>query len=218
MVTVKANVDAASSTSQQDSAKQSTSYSKDVVSRAINRITQTTKQSQTMLTSSEYEEKLHHGFDNTNGPGNISGVYQWVNKVYEAQLYNYGQRLMFDVMVPEPAAFLISQMRKQVNDKVQIPPPPFVVLPQHVSDSPAGASYYQKLAAPYGTTNLDPPPDQSIVLSKEFDASGLAQNTTTTRSGESPSRPAMQQPLHIASAALKVATISYWRSVKTPGT
>ena len=28
-----------------------------------------------------------------------------MNRVYEAQLYNYGIRMFFDIMVPEPAAF-----------------------------------------------------------------------------------------------------------------
>jgi hypothetical protein len=27
----------------------------------------------------------------------ISGVYQWVDKVLQAQVYNYGKRMLFDI-------------------------------------------------------------------------------------------------------------------------
>lgn len=43
----------------------------------------------------EVVEKDLHSFDNSAGSGNISGVYQWVTKVYEAQVFNYGLRVMF---------------------------------------------------------------------------------------------------------------------------
>jgi hypothetical protein len=172
-VSVKANVDTASSSSHEDSVKQATSYSKDVTTRAATKVTQTTKQIQTMLTLNEYEEDIHHGFDNTTGASNVSGVYQWVNKVYEAQIYNYGQRLMFDVMVPEPAAFLISQLRGQAKAAAPTPPRPLTVKPEDINDFFPGDPnhYYQTIAAIYGTTSLDPSPElfQTIDLKFAFD-------------------------------------------------
>ena len=37
----------------------------------------------------------------------ISGIYRWVDKIYEAQVYNYGLReALIEVVVPEPAALL----------------------------------------------------------------------------------------------------------------
>jgi hypothetical protein len=36
-----------------------------------------------------------HAFDNTAGTANISGVYQWATKVYQAQVFNYGLRVMY---------------------------------------------------------------------------------------------------------------------------
>jgi hypothetical protein len=174
MVSIKATVDASLSTSKEDSAKQSTSYSKDVTTRAASKISQTTKQVQTMLTSSEYEEDLHHGFDNTTGT-NISGVYQWVDKVYEAQVYNYGKRLMFDVMVPEPAAFLISQLRKQTKGPA-IPPRPsaFTTSPADISNDASTPTYYQTLAKQYNTAGIDPMPDFQVTVSLPMDASALS--------------------------------------------
>ena len=54
------------------------------------------------------DREEHPRLNNVAGGGHIAGVYQWVNKVYQAQMFNYGIRMMYDFMVPEPAAFLIS--------------------------------------------------------------------------------------------------------------
>src|SRR2546422_11319647 len=75
------------------------------------------------------EEAEEHGFDNTGtGKKNISGIYQWVNKVYEAQIFNYGQRLLFDLSVPEPAAFFFDVMAGKPKNSLGARPPPFEVV------------------------------------------------------------------------------------------
>lgn len=184
-VSVKANLDSATNSSQQDSTKVSTSYSQDVTSRAASSITQTTKQIQTMLTSNSFEEDISHGFDNTSGPDNISGVYQWVNKVYQAQVYNYGQRLMFDVMVPEPAAFLIAAMATQPATTPLPPnPPPITFEPGEISESPLDSTFYQALAKPYGTTDLDPPPDLYVTIAAEAGQDSLDSSKPSAKQGE----------------------------------
>jgi hypothetical protein len=183
-VSVQANLDTATNSSQEDSTKVATSYSKDVTTRAASKITTTTKQQQTMLTSDEYDEDVHHGFDNTAGAQNISGIYQWVDKVYEAQVYNYGVRMMFDVMVPEPAAFLISQLRSQSNSNLPSPPPPFTTLPWQIDDVQGSSTNYEALAEPYGTTNLDPPPDFFVTVAAEFAMDSLDSSKASVKDGE----------------------------------
>ena len=37
--------------------------------------------------------------------GHVVGLYRWVDKIYQAKVVNYGKRLMFEFLVPEPAAF-----------------------------------------------------------------------------------------------------------------
>ena len=44
-------------------------------------------------------------FDNRQGDSHISGVYRWVDKIYKNQVINYGKRLMYEFMIPEPSAF-----------------------------------------------------------------------------------------------------------------
>jgi len=67
---------------------------------------------------------------NTGGVGHISGVYQWMSKVYQAQICNYGLRTMYDFMVPEPGAFLIEAMQSAHANAVEIEKPiPFTLRP-----------------------------------------------------------------------------------------
>jgi len=127
-VELNANADAAYALSKSQSAKASTDHAKDVTSRAATKVTERVRQQVTTRTIETFEEFEDHGFDNTNGTKNVSGVYQWVNKVYEAQVFNYGRRLLFDLMVPEPAAFVTDAMGMTNQKAVIKPPEPFVLI------------------------------------------------------------------------------------------
>ena len=52
------------------------------------------------------EEINRHAFDNKTGSADIVGIYRFIDKIYRAQIINYGKRLMLEFIVPEPAAFL----------------------------------------------------------------------------------------------------------------
>jgi len=53
----------------------------------------------------EFEENSKHGFDNRKGDKHVSGVYRWVDKIYKNKVLNYGKRLMYEFMLPQPAHF-----------------------------------------------------------------------------------------------------------------
>ena len=102
-VEVKANADFATSTSTESSTKQASEFSKDVVARSASKLVERVLERRSTTTINEFEEKYPHGFDNTTGAGHISGFYQWIDKVMQAQVYNYGKRLLFDVTLPSRA-------------------------------------------------------------------------------------------------------------------
>src|SRR6266403_5669440 len=71
----------------------------------------------------------------TRSRGRIIGpaIYYWVNKVSHAQVYNYGKHMMFDVIVPEPAAIFKKLYElKLKNDKNAKAPPKPTVTPQAI--------------------------------------------------------------------------------------
>jgi len=80
-------------------------YAKEVTERALERVVQKTTEKRTYKMIKEFEENNKHGFDNRKGTEHITGVYRWVDKIYDNELVNYGRRLLFEVTVPSPADF-----------------------------------------------------------------------------------------------------------------
>lgn len=80
-------------------------YAKEITERALERVVQKTTEKRTYKMIKEYEENNKHGFDNRNGEKHVTGVYRWVDKIYDNQLINYGKRLMLESNLPHPALF-----------------------------------------------------------------------------------------------------------------
>ncbi len=107
-VTVSANANFASSYSTSQSEHQAVSYAKDLTERTLNRIQKRIKQERKTKTTQEVEIINKHIIDNsTNTTGHVVGIYRWVEKIYNAQVMNYGTRLMMEFNIPEPAAFYL---------------------------------------------------------------------------------------------------------------
>ncbi|MER6496214.1 hypothetical protein [Streptomyces griseorubiginosus] len=128
-VETNANAGVAYRLSKEESAKVATDHARDVTNRAATKVTETVRRQETTRTIEVLKDRELHSFENT-GPGNanVSGVYQWMNKVYEAQTFNYGSRLMFDLTVPEPAAFVVDATTVKGVQAAITPPEPFVVV------------------------------------------------------------------------------------------
>ncbi len=102
---VDANANFANSSSSAQSNSQSQSYAQEITERALERVVTKTSKKQTSRILKEFEENNQHGFDNRKGDQHVSGVYRWVDIIYKNQLINYGKRLMYEFMIPEPARF-----------------------------------------------------------------------------------------------------------------
>ncbi|MBW8362131.1 MAG: hypothetical protein K0M56_08105 [Kaistella sp.] len=102
-------------------------YSKEITERALERVVQKTTEKRTYRMIKEYEENNKHGFDNRSGGTHVTGVYRWVDKIYDNQLVNYGKRLMFEADLPHPALFykkaLEWKAKKQDDIKTPLTPP-----------------------------------------------------------------------------------------------
>lgn len=139
----------------EEATKSASKFSQEVTEKTSKKLIQRIKQTTTTTVTHETTETNSHGIDNTGGGGHISGVYQWVNKVYQAQMFNYGLRALFDFMVPEPAAFLIATMNGAHNSALTVAKPaPFTITPDQVSETTYG--YYVKQ---YGATDVTAPPE-----------------------------------------------------------
>jgi hypothetical protein len=137
------------------------SYAKTVTDRAVSSLSQQVKHQRIQREKKTFIEKSVHEFDNSKqGAKNVIGIYQWVDKKYKTRIINYGTRLLYDVVVPEPAAFLIESLKNapQPEGLELIKPDVFDMCPSCLN-----ADNYACLAAKYGVTgSVTPPPDDFL--------------------------------------------------------
>lgn len=115
----------ASHNSKEQSTRAAVTQAKDITQRAMDRVVSRVKQERIEKVIEEFEENNKHGFDNTKGDKHVVGVYRWVDKIYKNQIYNYGKRLMFEFMIPEPAKLHLLGMKDtgtNGNTKVLVKP------------------------------------------------------------------------------------------------
>ncbi|WP_328324257.1 hypothetical protein OHA70_32860 [Kribbella sp. NBC_00382] len=159
-VSFSSNLDVGYSTSTTESQRKATAFSREVTEKSAERVRERIRTERVRTVVEEVEEINKHGIENT-GPASkhVRGVYRWLNKIYSAQTYNYGQRMMFDYVVPEPAAFwLYAQLNPQPKDgQLPMPQPPMLagklLQPDQISET-----NYLELVAQYQVTNAPVPP------------------------------------------------------------
>ena len=155
-VTFGAHGDFAYSTSTQDSSKSSSNFAREVVDKSLSRIQKKTREERISKTLPEVEEINTHGIDNKGQPDHVTGIYRWVDKYYEAQIYNYGKRLMFEFIIPEPAAFLEYAQTHQPKKSIVAPKP----LPEDFTPLDLDDWNYHDYIRAYNVQGCSPPPPQ----------------------------------------------------------
>ena len=117
---IRAYTDAsyANNTASETSNHQAVTHAKELTEHALDRVVQRVKEERIQKIIEEYEETAKHGYDNREGDQHVSGVYRWVDKVYKNRIHNYGKRLMYEFMIPEPASFhnLAAKIAADSND------------------------------------------------------------------------------------------------------
>ncbi len=164
-VDFKSSFSASSSSSQEQSSKNSTRFAKDVVSRSLERITTRVRELRTRTIIRETEETNLHELKNETQQ-HVSGVYQFLDKVYETQVFNYGIRAMFDFMIPEPASFLW-YVEQNPNIDLELPPAPKDLRLVCPDASALSEDLALALAAEYGA-DIELPPAPYQLLSAAF--------------------------------------------------
>lgn len=164
-VEATSNFDMASTSAKEDSSRASASFAREITNKAVDLVQQRELKRRTVRTVNEVEETNEHRFDNRGaGTSNITGVYRFIDKIYRAQVVNYGKRVMFEFVVPEPAAFLRYALSQRPMDASgpALPDPPGYCLdgktfaPLTVQDVTRDS--YLDFASRYGAQDLTPPP------------------------------------------------------------
>lgn len=215
-----------SSTSSEESVRSATRYAKDVVERSLERVVERVREEQVRKILREQEETNLHELKNETDE-HISGVYQFLEKVYESQIFNYGIRQMFDFMVPEPASYLWYLEKSDADVNLPTPPPR---LDDYVTDaSGIDGDNVLELAARFQADGVEPPPPilltvgTSIVHGQDAPDDGeegqprsILKEDVTIPVGYRPYR-ALVRPLALTDEELAVAiTVGHTRRVWRP--
>jgi hypothetical protein len=190
VVDTTANFNAASTDSLMNSQRSAATYARDITSRAVSSIEARRLERRFQRTVEEVEEINRHTFNNQMpGATEIVGMYRFVDKIYIAQIVNYGKRLMLEFIVPEPAAFLRHAMLHRPVEDIAVTspsPPGYCVqgafVPLHASD--LDRYNYLHWASQYGVTDIEPPPPHTLVVSSAI-TSSLKEMETVEEDDES---------------------------------
>jgi hypothetical protein len=160
-VTPHANVTANFAKSQSENIARS--YAKEIIDRSVSKIQEKMRKVQLSKIINELEERNKHSIDNTQqGAGHRAGMYYWVNKITHAQVFNYGKHMMFDMIVPEPAATFkkLYELKLKTDISKATPEKPDIT-PQQIARNTYGNLLKQFSIS--STEELQPPADTTYV-------------------------------------------------------
>lgn len=174
-VSIEASLGYSIGSSSTEAASTSVSMSKSITERAVNRIQERSLEIRETRSVNEVEVTNLHKVDNVDGTDHIKGLYYWVDKVYENQVYNVGKRLMLEFMIPEPAAYHIYSMSNAKRQGVTLEKP---IHPKDYngSDVNGGLRSFQDItranyhvwAAKYDVQDIAPPPMEIQTVSSAY--------------------------------------------------
>ena len=179
-VEFSASAEGSTSRSKEQATKTASSFAKEVTSRSASKLTERILERESLRVTNEVEDTNEHVLDNTDGDDHVVGIYQWLHKNYEAQIYNYGLRTMYDFMVPEPGAFLIEAFRRAHTSAVELKKPTlFPLQPDQIHEY-----NYPFWVHEYGATDVSPPPEPYRTKSIDYSAGGGDDKTDYHHSGQ----------------------------------
>ena len=167
-----ANANYATHNSKEESTRQAITNSKDITERALDRIVTKVKEERIEKIVEEFEENNSHGFDNRKGDKHVVGVFRWVDKIFKNQVINYGKRLMFEFMVPQPGKLHKLGMRgannQNNNNGLVEPTDPRKSTTQNLKDFTMLTDAKLKYWAGKYNVEFETKPEQFIAVGQSF--------------------------------------------------
>nr|RDZ30419.1 hypothetical protein DEQ67_15385 [Haloferax sp. Atlit-48N] len=125
---MKAHANYDQRTAKTETRRSSQTFAREVTKKTVDRIKKRVKRKEWEKTIEETEEKNRHKIDNTgeNDTDHIIGIYRWLDKFYDVQVFNHGKRMLLEFVVPEPGAFYRYSQATDAAEEVDMekPTPP----------------------------------------------------------------------------------------------
>ncbi len=180
--TLDASAGYASNVSREESNRQAIQQSKELTERAMERIVSRLKKEKTTKVTDEFTVENAHRFDNTLGNQHVSGVFRFVNAIYLNQIYNYGKRLMYEFMIPQPSKLhRLAMSVKEQAEQLEKPVDPRTL--GYTDFTTINKNNYQKLASDYNT-EVEILKEETINVSRHFLKEDWSNDGRWHKSGE----------------------------------
>ncbi len=138
-------------------------FARKVLNQTVNNIRRKVSESRSFSTLNENEEKVTSILDNKNSDKNTRGIYRWLNKVYQAHVINYGNRLMVEMLIPNPAKRFIES--ENILSDLSFKKPTTPEQNGILKYTDINEQNYANLAAEYKVGNIQPPPPSTKTVS-----------------------------------------------------
>lgn len=164
-VQLEVSAEAGYTSNRERSDKRSVEIGREVVQRAVAKLEEKRKTERTRRVLEEIIELNRHELTNPSATAPIRGVYQWVDKIYTAQTYDYGTREMYEFDIPEPGAYLLEALKARVKEVAGLEEPAaFDLTPDDIDEDT-----FELHAARLGATGaVEPPPLDWTVRTHAF--------------------------------------------------
>lgn len=139
-------------------------FSKSVTDEVSSSSTNRTRQTTVLRQLRRTEDAFEHVLDNTAHASPQLGVYQWLDKIYQAQVFTYGSRLLYDLIVPEPAA-LFHEALARPRGLGALPPKPAAFT---VSADKLSADNWSYYATGHRAAGVEAPPEAQVIVTENF--------------------------------------------------
>lgn len=128
-VEVDASMNFSTTVSTHDATQQTINFAKSITESAKKRIVTKVSEKRSVTRINEFEVVNRHELNGGDDAHSV-GIYRWIDKSYTNRLMNYGNRLMVQLQIPEPAAYhlwAIEQSNSSSSDEI-------IEKPLHPSD------------------------------------------------------------------------------------
>ncbi|GIH02248.1 hypothetical protein Rhe02_03150 [Rhizocola hellebori] len=162
-VKVGIDLNASHSSTTTESNSSSSSYAKEVTDRATETMRSEASSKRVTTTRTRIAETNKHDFDNRAGADHIRGVYRWLEKVDRAQVFNYGERLLLEFVVPQPAAQFVYLANTSASEGEPEPVQALDFRPHDITEQ-----NFVGYGLRYELSGLDRPPPAQIAVPATF--------------------------------------------------
>jgi hypothetical protein len=157
--------------STEEAARSAEDYSRETIERAIKRTMERVTREARAVFEQEITELNKHGFTRDgNAEDHVSGIYQYLERVSHARMFWYGERELYEILIPEPAALIwqLATTRKEIH--IPIEQPDEELFRSITLDNIA--SKREEIIRAFRVMDMPKYPVESPVVSTSFSASG----------------------------------------------